>query len=74
MDGRHHSQIKLNMPFNYLMQKSLFSIDIKNISQEKNVCNSCYRNQAKVLNIKRVLTNQQEKPNNSIKNTDKSFL
>ena len=35
MDGRHHSQIKLNMPFNYLMQKSLFSIDIKNISQEK---------------------------------------
>lgn len=35
MDGRHHFQIKLNMPFNYLMQKSLFSIDIKNISQEK---------------------------------------
>ena len=32
MDGRHHFQIKLNMPFNYLMQKSLFSIDIKNIS------------------------------------------
>lgn len=36
MDGRHHSQIKLSMPFNYLMQKSLFSIDvIKNTSQEK---------------------------------------